>query len=129
MKDCISQMIRKIRNRLKLRKIEKAIDIKLNRRQRKAILNSNRPTFQDWGRASGKTITSCIWTMIWHQEPISILREERVLNPQRWHEYIQTIPDPNADNLRRMRYTLGYYGMLVEKCLDAGIEIKAILRR
>ena len=48
----------------KLRRMERALGIKLTPTQRAAVLSPERPSFAHWGRATGKSLCAALWLLL-----------------------------------------------------------------
>lgn len=142
MKDRILMRIKKIRKRImariRLRKIEKAIGIRLTKRQRKTALNPDVPDMSSWGRGSGKTVTACIWTLMWREKPIrmkyELMKIGRDLDDDCLNEWMQgfrfeerkrAIPDPDAYryNWIRFKHTWKLLFEYRRRCVEKKIRV------
>ena len=116
----------------RLKKIEGAIGIKLMPRQREVCLNPQRPIFRvedGWGRASGKSVAACVWTLMWRKEPIYFDMEQMKLVPERrmWMEdKIPAIPDIDATNYQRLDYLYRMYMGFCASCTQHGVEVATV---
>lgn len=105
MKEKIKQLITRLKARRRLRKITKAIGIKLTKRQKEVALNPDWPNMKYWGQGTGKTVTACIWTLMWRKKPIKLRVEvmkicrspnDMALQGFSLENRRQFIPDPDA---------------------------------
>ncbi len=92
----IKTMVGEIQKRIKLRRMEKAIGIKLTRIQRKEVLRQTYPMTYNWPRRSGKSLCACLWILLHRKEPIRYvtMHDPSVFpNWDRINKY--SIPDPD----------------------------------
>lgn len=115
----------------RLNAIEKATELHLTPHQREAILSPQRPTFDTWGRCSGKTTAACLWTLLHREAPILWKEEERFIfdpnDPKAvdWLPFINRRAIPDEDGYRTylgFRFLQQTYIDLKLKCLRNGIQ-------
>ena len=112
----------------RLRRIEKAIGIKLRPDQRAVVMSDDYPDFYGWERHSGKTVAACMWTLLNRSREIVIERELAKLNPGRaasikFHDRVKAVPDPDADTMQRYISTLSVLRDMKIKCAAHGIQV------
>lgn len=121
-------LIQAIKYRLRLRKIEKAIGMRMNRWQRKFVLDPNCRQPMPGGRANGKTVAACVWMLLHEKGPVRIGRITD--GSDRYSTYYMHdtrpcfIPDPDIKVSRRAAsYTVRTLLEMREKCKARGIEV------
>ena len=114
-----------IKIRYRLYKIEKATNIHLMKKQRKLVLNPNRPSFDfSWGRASGKTTTAVFWALLWLKDSFSFRNELDKFHPLNNQPLI--IPDPDSTTAPRYRNTCYTYMQYSVLCTQHAIPVATI---
>ena len=118
--------------KVRLKKIENAIGLHLMPMQREVCLNPQRPVFKSedgWGRGSGKTLTACVWTLMWRKEPIYFDREQMKLVPSKrvaLADKVPAIPDADANTYQRLEYLYRLYLRLSISCIRHGIQVETV---
>lgn len=132
----IQKIAEAIRVRIRLRKIEKAIGMKMNRWQRKFILYQN-PAItapmvitMPGGRQNGKTVAACVSVLMYREKPLRMRRALRDYRSVRFGLEISQIPDPPKRpgpdcviSKGAYEYTLYVLSELHAKCRAKGIKV------
>ena len=134
----MKKLIAGIKARIRLRKITKAIGIRMTKRQKKAALDPDGPDMTGWGRGSGRTVTACIWTLMWRKKPIRLKYEmvkigrdltDDYLNEKlqgfRFEEKKRAIPDPDAYqyNWQVFKHTWNLLCEYRRRCVEKKIRV------
>ena len=107
--------MKRILRRYRLWKICRACGIKkLYKRQLDVLLSGKNDDLYQWGRGTGKTITACLYTLLYQKEPIKLSRT--MLNP--------AIPDPDGHiNGHVGRFVTDEFIRLHGLCRRAGVKV------
>ena len=126
-------LLRKWRAKRRLKRIEKATGIRLMPHQREIALIRDRPVFDyTWGRGRGKTTASVFWALMWRAKPIEMINEQNKLHKEisiGLTEKLPAIPDHDATNYNRLRYTLQQYIYYSVKCTQKGIQVATVTEK
>lgn len=126
----IQKIAEAIRVRIRLRKIEKAIGMKMNRWQRKFILYQN-PAItapmvitMPGGRQNGKTVAACVSVLMYREKPLRMRRALRDYRSVRFGLEPPPIPDPDCEiSIRAYENMLYVLSELHAKCRAKGIKV------
>lgn len=126
----IQKIAEAIRVRIRLRKIEKAIGMKMNRWQREFILYQN-PAItapmvitMPGGRQNGKTVAACVSVLMYREKPLRMRRALRDYRSVRFGLEPPPIPDPDCEiSIRAYENTLYVLSELHAKCRAKGIKV------
>lgn len=105
----------RIKIRIRLWRICRAVGIrKLTAPQKRVLLSGNAEELWQWERRSGKTLTACLYTLLYQKTPIRLSRQS--LHP--------AIPDPDgAINGRAGLFTTNMFRDMHARCMRAGIKV------
>ena len=126
----IQKIAEAIRVRIRLRKIEKAIGMKMNRWQRKFILYQN-PAItapmvitMPGGRQNGKTVAACVSVLMYREKPLRMRQALRGYRSAQFGLEPPPIPDPDCEiSVRAYEHTLYVLRELHAKCREKGIKV------
>ena len=112
----------------KLRRIEKAVGIRLRQDQRAVVMSDNYPDFYGWERGSGKTVAACMWTLLNRPYEVVIEKELSKLDPGRtysmtYYNRLKAVPDPDADTVKRYMNTLNVLRAMKKQCVDHNVHV------
>jgi len=100
--------------RIRLWRIERALDIKLTKWQKDFVLHKS--DFLMPGRRSGKSVACVVEVLLWRKDPI-VIRFGKYNNPMR---------DP--DYLKNVRWHDGFLFNCNRKCAEKGIKVFSYIR-
>ena len=107
--------MKRLLRRYRLWQICRACGIKrLYKRQLDVLLSGDIDSLWEWGRASGKTITACLYTLLYQKEPIKLSRT--MLSP--------AIKDPDGHiNGHVGRFVTDEFIRMHTLCRRAGVKV------
>lgn len=130
-----------LRSVMLLRRIARVLNRKwgyrLNKRQKRAILNPDEAllNLDKWGRATGKTVTACVWWLVHGQRDVDVERES--VRPGAWDKrgYLavdwRRLPPPDPDNRvsrNAHRHNLEMLRNIYRMCVESGIRFPFVIR-
>ena len=120
------EMIGGIRARRRLRRMERAVRVRLTPEQRKKVLCPDRP-FISGDRRTGKTLTACMWLLYHRKEPLIIRNElnaySRDIRYQNPFSRGFLIPDPDVKNRNTATHCMCCLLDMWEKCKKKKIPV------
>ena len=128
----VKQWLEKRKANKRLKKIEKATNIRLTEQQREVVLNPEPPNFTYWGRMSGKSLAACFWVLMWHKGTIDFNKECVKLTSEKRMRLAPTertpvIPDTDATNYRRLEHLYRMYTRFCLDCIQHGIDVPTVI--
>lgn len=126
MRNDLSRLIGRVRARIRLWRMERAIRVHLTREQREKVLCPDRP-FISGDRRSGKTLTACMWLLFHRKEPLIIRNElnaySRDIRYQNPRSPGFLIPDPDVRGRQTATHCLCCLTDMWDKCKRAHIPV------
>ena len=119
----------KIKQRHRLRRIERAIGVRLSKEQRQIVLCPDRP-YITGERRSGKSLTACMWVLMHRKEPIIMREELNVYSRNQRFEPMGgykpqpfAVPDPDLGRREMAVWCLNNLADKWEKCKRKKIPV------
>lgn len=121
-------MIRRIKLRIRLWKIQRALDLRLTEDQRNAALMDCPPLLwlSTWPRRSGKTTAAILW-MVFHE------KRDEIYFRSEWDRYVDHgepffVPDPDIKTLAMFKSVFLYAKEMCEKLQEKGMQAPSLRR-